>query len=205
GADNARAASGCNQMRRDGAAKALMRLRRRDGCNELLARRADQDGQPEAVELAQAREHGDALYRSFAETDAGIEHDIFAGKTSLRRDQKRAFEEARDIAHDIDSGVGTDAVMHHDCGGVACGEQFDHGRVALQTPNVVGDHRPIVERPGDDLRLHTVDGYWSAERDDTCENRLQTPQLDLRGDRLRATIGPGGFRADIDDVGALGD
>ena len=44
----------------------------------------------------------------------------------------------------------------------------------------------------------------TPERNDVGQYRLQTFQFFLGRDRLRA-IGPGGFRADVDDVGALGD
>jgi hypothetical protein len=62
----------------------------------------------------------------------------------------------------------------------------------------------VIERPGNDRRFHAVDRNGNAERHDLRQHRLQALQFFVRGNRLRA-VGPGGFRADVDDVGALGD
>ena len=61
-----------------------------------------------------------------------------------------------------------------------------------------------IERPGDDGRFHAVDRDGNTEGHDIGQDRLQALQLFIRRNRFRA-IGPGGFRADVDDVGALGD
>ncbi len=76
--------------------------------------------------------------------------------------------------------------------------------IALQTPDVVGDGCTGIERPFDDGRFHAVDRYGDTKRNHLGQDRLQTVQFLIGRDRLRA-IGPGGFRADVDDVGALGD
>jgi hypothetical protein len=39
----------------------------------------------------------------------------------------------------------------------------------------------------------------------TSQDRPETVHLFVGRHRLRVAIGPGGFRADVDDVGALGD
>ena len=100
--------------------------------------------------------------------------------------------------------IGAVAVVHDDDGDIALGDQSGHAGIALQAPDVIGDGSALIERPGDDGRFHAVDRDGNAERDDICQHRLQPPQFFFRRDRLRA-IGPGGFRADVDDVGALGD
>ena len=74
-----------------------------------------------------------------------------------------------DVLHDVDAGIGAIAVMHDDDGCLARGEQAGHAVVALQAPDVVGDHGALVQRPGDDLGLHAVDGDGDAERDDIGE------------------------------------
>jgi len=66
-----------------------------------------------------------------------------------------------------------------------------------------GDHGAIVERPFDDGGFHAVDRDGNAERNHFGQHRLQPFQFFIRGYRFRA-IGPGGLRADVDDVGALG-
>ena len=63
---------------------------------------------------------------------------------------------------------------------------------------------PASSAQAHDGRFHAVDGDGNAERNDLGQDRLQALQFLVGGDRLRA-IGPGGFRADVDDVGALGD
>ena len=119
---------------------------------------------------------------------------------SIDREKK-----ASDVLHDVDRGIGGLAIMHDDDGRFAFGHEARHAGVALQAPDVVGDDSAMVERPGHDLRLHAVDRDGDAERNDVGKHRLQSPQFLFRRDRLCAAIGPGEFRADIDDVGALGD
>ncbi len=79
-----------------------------------------------------------------------------------------------------------------------------HVGIALQAPDVVGDDGARVKRPGNNGRFHAVDGDGDPERDGLGQYRPQTLQLFLGRDRLGA-IGPGRFRADVDDVGAFGD
>ncbi len=94
--------------------------------------------------------------------------------------------------------------MHDDHRRLACCQQPGHVGVALQAPDVVGDGCTGVKRPADHGRFHAVDRYGNAERNDLGQYRLQALPFFLDRDRLRA-VGPGGFRADVDDVGALGD
>ena len=89
-------------------------------------------------------------------------------------------------------------------GALARRQQPGHVGIALQAPDVVGDGGTLIQRPGDDGRFHAVDGDGNTEGDDLGQYRPQPLQFFIGRDRLRA-IGPGGFRADIDDVGALGD
>ena len=124
--------------------------------------------------------------------------------SGLRGDVERTREEVGDILHDVDAGIGAVAVMHDDDGRAALGDQAGHAGIALQAPDVVGDGGALIERPGDDGRFHAVDRDGNAERHHVRQHRLQPFQFFVRRDRLRS-IGPGGFRADVDDVGALGD
>ena len=96
------------------------------------------------------------------------------------------------------------AVVHDDDGRMARRQQPGHVGIALQAPDVVGDGGAGIERPGDDGRFHAVDRDGDTERHDFGQDRLQPLQFFVGRDRLRA-IGPGGFRADVDDVGAFGD
>ena len=117
---------------------------------------------------------------------------------------QRSREEIGDVLHDVDRGIGAVAVVHDDDRRLARGDQAGHARIALQAPDVVGDRCAVIERPGDDGRFHAVDRYRNAKRDDVGQHRPQAVQFLVRRNRLGA-IGPGGFRADVDDVGALGD
>ena len=94
--------------------------------------------------------------------------------------------------------------MHDDDGRAALGDEASHAGIALQAPDIVGDGGALIERPGDDGRFHAVDRHGNAERDDFGQHRLQALQFFFRRDRFRP-VGPGGFRADVDDVSALGD
>ena len=188
----------------DRTAKALMRLRRRHRADEALARGADQQRQAERLQFAEPGQRHHALLRRLAEADAGIEHDIAGRNAGLRGDVERPREEGGDILHDVDAGIGAVAVVHDDHGHAARRDQRRHAGIALQPPDVVGDGSALIERPGDDRRFHAVDRDGNAQRDDLRQHRLQPLQFVVRGDRLGA-VGPGRFRADVDDVGALGD
>ncbi len=53
--------------------------------------------------------------------------------------------------------------------------------------------------------FHGIDRDRHAERRSRGQDRLEPRALFLDGDRAHAAIGPGRFRADVDDVGAFGD
>ena len=161
-------------------------------------------GRPNDCEFVEPRQRHHALLRRLAEADAGIEHDIARRNTGLRRDLERAGEEGRDILHDVDAGIGAVAVVHDDHGHIARRDQAGHVGIALQAPDIVGDRSAMIQRPGDDGRFHAVDRDGNAERDHIGQHRLQPLQLFVRRDGSRS-IGPGGFRADVDDIGAFGD
>ena len=66
-----------------------------------------------------------------------------------------------------------------------------------------------MDAPASSAQATTADFMLSMETgtpsdDHVGQDRPQALQFFVGGDRLRA-IGPGGFRADVDDVGALGD
>ena len=61
----------------------------------------------------------------------------------------------------------------------------------------------LAERPVGDLRLQRVDRDRHAQLDHGRQHGLQPRQFLLEGDGLGAAVGPGGFGADVDDVGAF--
>ena len=156
------------------------------------------------MQFVEPRQRNHALLRRLAEADAGVEHDIAGRNPGLRGDVERAGKEGRDILHDVDAGIGAVAVMHDDDGHIALGDQAGHAAIALQAPDVVGDRSAMIQRPGDDGRFHAVDRDGNAERNDIRQHRLQPFQF-FSAEIGSDAIGSGGFRADVDDVGALGD
>ena len=108
------------------------------------------------------------------------------------------------ISDDIDGRIDEITVVHHDDSRLVFGDYPRHVGVALQAPDVVGDRGAGAERPCDHGGFHAVDGDRHAQGHHGAKHRLQPLQLFLGGNRLRA-VGPGGLRADVDDVGALGD
>ena len=170
-----------------------MRLRRRDRRDESLARGTDQDRQAEGVELIEPAQRDQALLLGLAESDAGIEHDVLAGDAGAGGDVERAGEESGDLLHDVDGRVGALAVMHHDDRRMARGKETGHAALALQAPDVVGDHGALVQCPGDHFGLHAVDRDGNTKSDDVGEYRLQAAQFHVGGNGLRAAIGAGGI------------
>ena len=63
---------------------------------------------------------------------------------------------------------------------------------------------PAVERPGRDGGLHGVDRDRNAERDHGRQDGGKARAFLIERHRDRIAIGPRGFRADIEDVGAFG-
>src|SRR5215470_14117941 len=100
GTDDFRALPRRDQMRRDRAAEPLLRLRWRNGSDEALARRADQNREAERAELAEARQCNHALLRRLAEADAGVEHDFFPRDAGFGGDLQGSAEVACNILHD---------------------------------------------------------------------------------------------------------
>ena len=101
------------------------------------------------------------------------------------------------------AGVGGLAIVHDDDRHATFGDERRHVGIALQAPDVVDDCRAPVERPGGDARLDGVDRDRQAELDHRRQHRLKPRQFLVGRNRLRAAIGPGRFRADVEDVGAL--
>ena len=128
GSDDPRAAFGREQMRRDRAAEALMRFRRRHRADEALARGADQQRQTEDAQFVEPGQRRHALFLGLAKADAGIEHDVIRRNARLGGDLQRALKEGGDILHDIDAGVGAVAVVHDDDGRLAPRQQRCHAR-----------------------------------------------------------------------------
>ena len=74
--------------------------------DEALARQADQQRQAERAQLAEPRDHRDALLRRLAEADAGIEHDAVAAR--CRRVAAISSERAKNalhVRHDVERGI----------------------------------------------------------------------------------------------------
>jgi hypothetical protein len=82
-------------------------------------------------------------------------------------------KERGDILHDVDRSIGAVAVVHDDNGAMARRHQCGHIGIALQAPDVVGDRRTGIKRPGDNRRFHAVDRYGNAERNHPGQDRLQ--------------------------------
>src|SRR6185436_12076781 len=92
--------------------KTLMRFRRCHRADEALARSADQQWKPERLQFTEPRQRDHALLGCLAEADAGIEHDSLRRNSSAGSDVERACKEVGDVLHDVDSRVGTVAVVH---------------------------------------------------------------------------------------------
>ena len=157
------------------------------------------------LEVGEPRQANDALFRRLAEADTGIEHDLVACDAGALGDADRTGKEGVDIGHDIERRIGALAVMHDNDRHAAPRHQRRHVRIALQAPDVVDDGRAGIECPGGDRRLDGVDGHRAAERDHRRQD-VGEPRAFLVGrDRRRAAIGPRGFRANVQDIGALAD
>src|SRR4051794_23710862 len=102
GADDPGTPSHGQNVRRDRAAKPLMRFRWHDGADEALARCPYHQRQTELAQFIEPGQHRDALLRGFAETDAGVEHDVAPGNARPCCDVERASEKRLDIPDDID-------------------------------------------------------------------------------------------------------
>ncbi len=138
------------QVGSDRTSDTLVRCRRCHGADETFARCADQKRQAEALELGKPREASDALLRSLAEANAGIEHDVLARDACAVCDLQRAGEEGQHIGDDVYRSIGSLAIVHHDHRHAALGDQRRHIGIALQAPDVVDDGCALVERPGCD-------------------------------------------------------
>src|ERR1700733_15589246 len=105
GPDDPGAALRCQEMSRDRAAEALMRLRWCDRADKALARRADQQRQAEYADFVEPGQRRHALFGGLAETDAGVEHEVVARNTGSVSDLERAGKEVDDIPDVVDAGV----------------------------------------------------------------------------------------------------
>ena len=93
--------------------------------------------------------------------------------------------------------------MHDHHGRAALGHHVRHRRVLLQSPDVVDDADPEGDRAARDLGLGGVDRKWRVDLgQERREHRLQAPPFLV--ERNGGVTGPGRFRPDVDDVGAVG-
>ena len=84
------------------------------------------------------------------------------------------------------------------------GDDACHIGVALQAPDVIDDGRAGLERPGRYFGFASIDRDRNADRGDRRQDRCKPFTLFVKRHRPHAAVGPRRFRADIDDVGALG-
>ncbi len=89
-------------------------------------------------------------------------------------------------------------------GDAMLGDDASHVGVALQAPNVIDDGRAGFQRPGRDAGFAGIDRDRNAERGDRRQDRCKPLALLVERHRAHAAIGTGRFRADIDNIGALG-
>ena len=124
---------------------------------------------------------------------------------ALRRDLERAGEEGGDVLHDVDAGIGAVAVVHDDDGrnGAPPPARPCRGRAA--GPRRRWRWRRPRRAPRRRPRISCC--RWRRER--RARRRRPSTGCSRRSSSSAETgcapIGPGGFRADVDDVGALGD
>ena len=186
-------------MRRSGGAG-------RHRVDEALARGADQERQAERLEL---RQPGDARPCSAPASCRSRCRDRARSCRARCRpvgDVERAGEEGLDVGHDVDRGIGGVAVVHDHDRHAVLGDDARHVGIALQAPDVVDDGRARrrAPRPRPSAFMVSIEtGTPSAS--DRRQHRFEPPQFLLQRDRDRAAIGPGRFRADVDDVGAFRD
>ena len=206
GADDPRAALCRRQMRRDRAAEPLMRLRRHDRADEALARRADQQRQ---AEDARVRPAGPARSCS---ARASCRSRCRGRARCCRREipalsaiaSERAKKAAISCMMSM-SGSTRSRLCMTITGEWRAANSRGHRRDRAAGPRRrwrwMRPHRaPRRRRPISCCR-------WRREhRGETMSARIgcRRSQFFLGRDRFGA-IGPGGFRADVDDVGALGD
>ena len=95
--------------------------------------------------------------------------------------------------------------MHDDDRHAVLGDHARHVGIALQAPHVVDDAAPAASAQAATCGLHGVDRDRHAEPGHRGQHRLEPPHFLARRDRRRGAVGPGGFRADVDDVRALRD
>src|SRR5207245_8739934 len=145
--DDPRPVLGRQQMSGDRAAETLMRLRGRHRADEAFARGTDQQWQSERLQLSEPRQCGHALLGRLAEADTGIEDNFVRRNSGAGSNVERSCKEIGDVLHDVDSRIGTLAVMHDDDGRAALGDEASHAGIALQAPDIVGDGGTLMERP----------------------------------------------------------
>src|ERR1700730_12458731 len=106
---------------------------------QRLTRNPDEDRQAVVLQRGKIGQGGEILRPALAETDAGIENDTCAGNTSGFRNTQRLIEEAAHVRDDVKVGIDAVAIVHQDHRGASFGDRGGHGRIFLQSPNIV-DH-----------------------------------------------------------------
>jgi len=119
-------------------------------------------------------------------------------------DRERTRKECGHVLHNVDAGLSAVAIVHDDDGQLAGRQQACHVGIALQAPDVRWRWSHPRRAPRPQRPISCCRWRRDPERDGLGQYRSQSLQLFLGRDRF-GTIGPGRFRANVDDVGAFGD
>jgi len=176
--------------------------------DEVLARGAGEDRQIERGELADLRQNLGVLFFPLAEAQARIDADrhlVDAGNLGAMHRGSEVVEDGSDhVLHrrQFRPGFGRSAHVVQDHGAAGIGDGLREQRVEGERARVVNDLDSERQRLGGDARLIGVDGNGNLKPAlQALQHRNQAAELFGFGDPGRTRAG--GFRADVDDVGAL--
>ena len=169
-----------------------------------LARDADEERPSQLAQLAEPAHHLEVLRGLPAEPEAGVEDQATRIDAGLLGGLDALAEPGADVADHV-AAEGAVALVVHDHGRqLAAREQWREAGVAEQPSHVVERVGARVEGALGDSSLRCVDGDGRVEgRADRAQRRFEAGPLLVHAQRRVA--GPCRLRADVDEVGALGD
>lgn len=164
---------------------------------------AEEEGEAEGAEFAEAGEEGEVLGLGFGEADAGVEDEVGAREAGALGDLEGFFEEAFHATDEVVVGVGVGGVVvHDDDGGSVFGGEGGEVGVALESVDVVEEGGSGGEGGAGDGRFVGVDGEGDGGFCGEGANEGGGACDFFFGGNL-GVAGAGGLAADVEEVGAL--
>ncbi len=174
---------------------------------EPLARRPDEHGQPERLELAEVREQGPVRRPGLGEPEAGVEHELLSPHPRREQRLDARGELVAHVRHDVVvvlervHDVRVAPPVHAHVRDAGAGDDLGHRRVGEAAGDVVDDPGAGLDGAlGDDgaRRVDADDRALGRERGDHGEHARE-----LGLDRHAARAGARRLAAHVEDVRAL--